>query len=336
MDSCRALARFKLLTRGCESHVAVAIRTTITFQRWLGCWSRHCWVWTFGCRVSVSLGHQCVDFGACGLMSHHGPSLIEPCQSFRHAGSDHDFLHWQFLSLCKLECNLDGSDTRRNALVIPQDAATEAAFVKRRRAEVTASLAEGQSSMTAAEAEVTRRQAARCAWTAQHSAEADFNETKLVMKKVDAFLNGSLLQVEVSEELQGMAEEMLHHRSKALQELERRDAKIAGKLAKHDGETLVRGKSVFLEAGFGEAQALRQACAGLGCALVEDPCHASAWVAKDPANPGQHVRWVSCLLGGGCCQQRLYHIHGDQGCVLPVLSCRAAVEAIGVRNGWLP
>jgi len=194
---------------------------------------------------------------------------------------------------------------------ISQDGATEAAFLAKRRAHTS-------NLWGTAEAEVValRRAASLSSWTGSHATESDFNATKLVMRKVDAYLNGGLLPAEVSSELHDMSVEMQHHRSKTLRELEKRDAKIATQLAKRDGQTLVQGKTVFLEPNLGLGKPfvqLGEALRRLGASVVEDPCRAAVWVTRDPANPGQHVRWVSCLLGGSIASQEFVISGGCKG-----------------------
>lgn len=182
--------------------------------------------------------------------------------------------------------------------------ATEAGFLRRRRAEVGAC-----ASFTAAE-EVARCAAVASAdvQSAKMLAEASHQRSKFYLNKVQAYLDGALLESEVDADLVAVAEAFKAKQQAADKARVAREGRAAALLAPRPPD--IRHRPVYVDLR-GSTEAVRACLANYQ--VVASLNDADVFAVADAASPGQRTLWTAVLCGGSVVDHTFLCTQGRQG-----------------------
>jgi hypothetical protein len=193
-------------------------------------------------------------------------------------------------------------DTRRNRETSRRDKgvakpsgpanSSEAAWLRKRRQDVSAAIAAGPAEQQAP---------ATIQWSEQHEGELQFQLKKRRTRQVDAAIRGHLGADELDEGLEAQIAERLERDKRRDAELDRRDRRVEKKTKQADDLdwTELAGAKAFInnvEPGMLREEA-RQALAHKGLIITENRLEANVFVAEDVLVPGMRNKWCAALHG---------------------------------------
>jgi hypothetical protein len=185
-----------------------------------------------------------------------------------------------------------GANRRDKGVAKPSKTGSEAAWLRKRRQDVSAAIAAGSAEQQAS---------ATIQWSEQHEGELQYQLKKRRMRKVDAAIRGHLGTDELDEGLEAQIAERLDRDAKRDAELVRRHRRIIKKIRQADDVdwTELAGSKAYirnLEPHMLRDEA-RQALADKGLVITEDRLEADVFVVEDVLVPGMRNKWCAALHG---------------------------------------
>ena len=159
------------------------------------------------------------------------------------------------------------------------------------------------------------------------TAEQDWQRTKGYKARVQAFLEGTLLESEIDDELVEVA--ICFKDMQAQQD----SARTADELKRLD---FLKPKPFALQRHpFFVADVAWKSLPNVnGLEAVADPCLASSWVVHDPADPGDKVTWCALLFGGHVCDLACLEANGKGGVAFHFAAAIKSVRWVFVSDNF--
>ena len=202
---------------------------------------------------------------------------------------------------------------------------SEAAWTKRRRMSVEAAVAAAEADPGLQHLEDKVKWDDGDGFTVKQKALVQSQKRKYEARKVQAYLDGALVDAEVTTEIQEKAAKELQARKRRAKERAAKQNKVQAVTKKiaFDAKA-VEGMKCFIHSEVDSPQ-LRQMLSQSQCAIATDRASADMFIAEDPSSIGCRSTWVAVLKGSFVMTPAA--LNGDgRGAVLKYKS------ALGVRR----
>ena len=205
----------------------------------------------------------------------------------------------------------------------------EQAWQQKRREEL-ASAIDGKRLKTVGEVKADATSKSQPAWTEKHAKEAEFQQDKRILRKVEGHLQSSLLPKETNAAFRSIAQELKQHQDKTDKRRIGDDLRKTIKTDVPPDRVQLARASLHIEEGLELNAKVVKACTELQIVKKTHQKDARVFLVRNPAKPSISTRWAAMLMGATTCSVEFLASHGKAGVSITWERC-----TLTSRHVWL-